>query len=254
MNLSLLSVHRVILISSIAQLLIGCSPIPLIQSPRIDTKLAVSASIKNSGVNNVNTAEESIRKKEKFIVDEKVPCFFTVGIKNRFEFSCMVFPYLYYGMMWQGNAKANIFDIGTSDFKNLASAIFVGSAGYYGEHEKVATWYGGLSFGTLAHIGSCEFEFVAQASGSYEKEISFESKDQFYLYWLQPAIGIVCKPLKEHLLQVSAGVNYSYPLKSDVFYTRFNYPAPDDLLHTTSASGGYSFVGEVRFDIGKLLF
>jgi hypothetical protein len=230
--------------------LVACSPIPLIQSPRIDSKFAVSGSIKTSGINNsINFADEDIRKKDRFVVDETIPMFITIGIRNRVEFSGVIFPYYVYGPLWQGNAKVNLFDIGKANFKNLASALFIGSTGYYGEHEDKLSYYGGMSLGTIVKTGIGEFEFVAQSSISNEREHSFESSDRYNIDWLQPALGIICKPGRQQLLQLNAGINYSYPLRSDVLYTLYDQPAYSIERLTNTAHGGFSVLTELKLTI-----
>ena len=67
---------------------------------------------------------EQTRSKEKFSTYELLPVFFTVGFKNRLEFSAMAFPYPYYGYLVSGNAKMNIIEIGKKNLKKLSGFCF----------------------------------------------------------------------------------------------------------------------------------
>jgi hypothetical protein len=189
--------------------LVRCSPIPLIQSPRIDSKFAINASIKNSGVSGINSAEPDIRSKQRFVADERIPVFISIGIRDRVELSGVVFPYWLYGLMWQGNVKVALFDLNREKrFGNLAAALFSGSTGYGGEHENKTNVYGGLSAGSQVPAGPGSLELVLQTSVSYEHEVEFENTDWFTIYWLQPAFGIVYRPVKRGLMEFSLGCNY----------------------------------------------
>jgi hypothetical protein len=232
-------------------LLTACSPLPTIQSPHIHSQFAIGSSIKTSGNFDGNIADEAVKSQKKFVVDETVPFFLSLGFANRVEISGMGFPYLVYGMMWQGNVKVALFDIGEGNFQNLAAAIFIGSSGYNGEHDKILNYYGGISASTTARLGVHEFEFIAQSSLAKEKYTWFDGQnDQHTIYWLQPALGIIYTPGTQRIVEFNLGLNYSIPVKSDVYWNSYDMNSQlTTTSYTNKASGGLAFIGELRFNI-----
>jgi hypothetical protein len=225
-------------------LLMACSPIPLIQDPHCDSEVSISTSIKRT---RAGAGDGLDRKREKFVVEDVTPLFVTIGIAKRFEFSGSVAPYFIYGLLYYSNIKVKLLDIGRSDFRNLAAALFVGGSGYNGEHEDKLHVYGGLSLGTTAHLGATELGFVAQASYSREDENDLEIPDRYRIYWIQPAFGIVCKPGKKRFFQLSTGINYSYARKSEIVLSDFSH-TPIQSRYLNTIKGGLCFVGEIRFN------
>lgn len=242
---------RYFFLSSIPVLiLLKCSPIPLIQSPRITSRFAVSTSIKTSGELNTNRAEPEIRSKKRFVVDEKNPFFITLGFHNRLELSGVVLPYIRYGVIWQGNIKLALFTLGEEQrFRNMAAALFAGTAGYKGEHEDKSNYYAGLSIGSVTRCGPGEVELVVQSSASYEEEIGFEDNGRYTIYWLQPAFGIIYRPEKLRIIELNFGINYSHPIKSDITCITSYYPTTISTRSHNTANGGIAFLGELRFNL-----
>jgi hypothetical protein len=232
--------------------LTACSPIPLIQSPRIKPGLSVSASIKESGVIKAAYTDERTKQKRYFATHELLPASFAIGIARRLELSGMAFPYPYPmsfhfpppNWLWSGNAKLNLFDIGKGNF---ATAVFGGTNGYYGEHEDVFNYYAGASCGTMANVANTDIEFVLQSSYSVEKKISLEYRENYRIVWVQPAVGMIVHPGWLELVHIGIGANYSHPIRSRVEYR--NLDARENSVAINSAGGGFTFLGEVKISI-----
>jgi hypothetical protein len=235
--------------------LISCSPVPLIQSPRIKPGLSVSASIKESGPEKAPYIDERTKQKRYFATHELLPVSFAIGIARRLELSGMAFPYPYPmafqfpppNWLWSGNVKLNLFDVGKGNFRNCAAAVFGGTNGYYGEHEDVFNYYAGASCGTMANFANTDIEFVLQSSYSVEKKISLEYRENYRIVWVQPAAGMIVHPGWLEIVHVGIGANYSLPVKSRVEYRLLNARANSVAIN--SAGGGFTFLGELRISI-----
>jgi hypothetical protein len=243
---------KMVYVTVICLFIVGCSPVPLIQSPRITPGFSIGASMKYSGPHSDNSAEEMIRTKKTFIADERIPAVISIGIKDRIEISGMAAPYLWYGYLWTGNLKLKCIETGNGNFKNIASAIFVGSTGYYGEHEEMSNYYGGISASTMLHYLKSDIELVIQTSYAKEWKQAFELRDNYWIHWLQPAAGIIINPFENNWAYLSFGLNYSYPLKSTVnYYINFDFDSNEKKQLINSASGGFTFLGEIKVNLSR---
>ena len=125
---------------------IGCSPVPMIQSPRV--KSAVSL-----GMNSIA---------DKKIDADINPYYLKLGILNRIEISGFVMPFITSSAV-TGNIKVFLFEYGKPTlFKNVSTAIFTGKKIVLGEWDKSNTVYAGPIFATRQTFDNSEIELIFQ--------------------------------------------------------------------------------------------
>ena len=166
----------------------GCSPAPLLQSPRVKSNAAIGSNFifdghyeklyLNAPVQSIYGGEDTIRRQWDY--DEKYlhlnPYWLQFGIFNRVGIGGMLFPNLK-GYYVSGSVKVFLFDYGNPlYFRNVSCALFGGGYSEEYDRDREYSYHAGVIIGTRHTINHQEFEIILQPS-FYKQKVDEYSYD-----------------------------------------------------------------------------
>jgi hypothetical protein len=193
----------------------GCSPAPMIQSPRVTSafSVGVAAVMEERTTIDRNHLEETQNR-----IKEYLPWFepyvVRFGIARRVELSGYLLPYLWHGLIGNINVKAHLLEHGSSGlFRNGAYALFGGASGYNGEWEDNSCYWVGCIAGTSTPLGKGELELVVQPSVHFWNHRSWNDNGVTYtgqIKGAQVAAGVLLSPFSRKILELNCGASWRY--------------------------------------------